>query len=168
MGSSMEESINKSLAEFEERRAQIMELQREFQSAAVTSTSKDRTVEVTVDAQGGITGLRFLNTKYRTMPSAELAAVLMQTIGDARAQVAQQVLEAFQPLSGKQLGGGGGGGLDWEQLFAPLRAEGMTTPPVRPPTGSGPARTALADEITEDDEPAAPAAPFPTDRKDER
>ncbi|MFD9359447.1 YbaB/EbfC family nucleoid-associated protein [Streptomyces sp. NPDC060031] len=150
MGNPMEDRIARSLAEFEERRAQIMDLQREFQTASVTATAKDRSVEVTVDAQGNVTGLRFPNAKYRSLAPAELAAVLMQTMAEARAEVRRQVLEAFQPLSGRRLGEEGG--LDWEKLFGPLKEEGLPTPPVRPPSSGAGARSGLADEITEDDE----------------
>ncbi|MEV6734336.1 MULTISPECIES: YbaB/EbfC family nucleoid-associated protein [unclassified Streptomyces] len=150
MGNPMEDRIAQSMAQFEERRAQIMDLQREFQTASVTVTAKDRSVEVTVDAQGNVTGLRFPNSKYRSLPPAELAAVLMQTMGEARTQVRQQVLEAFQPLSGRKLGDGRA--LDWESLFGPLKEEGIATPPVRPPSSGASARSGLADEITEDDD----------------
>ncbi|MET9886702.1 YbaB/EbfC family nucleoid-associated protein [Streptomyces sp. NPDC006430] len=150
MGNPMEDRIARSMAEFEERRAQIMDLQREFRSTSVTVTAKDRSVEVTVDAQGNVTGLRFLNAKYRSLPPAELAAVLMQTMAEARAQVRGQVLEAFRPLSGRSIGEGEG--LDWDRLFGRLREEGLPVPPVRPPAPGTAARPGLADEITEDDE----------------
>lgn len=155
MSDPLEERLAEALAEFEETRARLREAGAAAARISATVMSKDRTVEATVGAQGQLTNLRFPSTRYRTMPPAQLASVLMTTIAAARTQAAEQLADVYRPFG--PLPGmsptdeGGFQELDWDELFAPMREAGMPTPPVKAPV-AGPSG-ALLDELVED-EPA--------------
>ncbi|MGC4945593.1 YbaB/EbfC family DNA-binding protein [Streptomyces sp. DT224] len=156
MSNPIEERLAQALAEFEETRAQLRNAGAAAARISATVMSKDRTVEATVGAQGQLTNLRFPGTRYRTLPPAQLASVLMTTIATARTQAAEQLADVYRPFG--PLPGmaptdeGGFQELDWDELFAPMREAGLPTPPVKAPTASS---GALLDELVEDeDEPA--------------
>jgi len=150
---SMEERLAAALAEFEETRAKLGEAAAAAARLSATVMAKDRSVEATVGAQGELTNLRFPTSRYRTMAPAELANALMSTIGAARAQVTSQLVDLYQPFGPipgmNPEAAGGFAELDWGDLFAPLREEGMPVPPLRPPTRSS---GALLDELVDDEE----------------
>ncbi|MEN8651635.1 YbaB/EbfC family nucleoid-associated protein [Streptomyces sp. 21So2-11] len=158
MSNPMEEHLAEALAEFEETRAKLSEAGAAAARISATVMSKDRSVEATVGAQGQLTNLRFPSTQYRTMPPAQLASVLMATIGAARTQATEQLMDVYRPFgpipgmspTGEaSTGGDGFQDLNWEELFAPLREEGLPTPPVKAPSAKS--SGALLDELVEDE-----------------
>ncbi|MFS0696548.1 YbaB/EbfC family DNA-binding protein [Streptomyces nitrosporeus] len=158
MSNPMEERLAEALAEFEETRAKLSEAGAAASRISATVMSKDRTVEATVGAQGQLTNLRFPSTRYRTMPPAQLASVLMSTIAAARSQAAGQLADVYRPFGPipgmSPTAEGGFQELDWDELFAPMREAGLPTPPVRAPRAAS--SGALLDELVEDeDEDAA-------------
>jgi hypothetical protein len=158
MSNPMEEHLAEALAEFEETRTKLSEAGAAAARISATVMAKDRSVEATVGPQGELTQLRFPTSLYRTMPPAQLASVLMTTIGAARAQAAEQlaaIYRPFGPIPGlSPTGEGGFQELDWDELFAPLREEGLPVPPAKAPVR--PSGGALFDEIVEEDD-ASPA-----------
>ncbi|MGW7414143.1 YbaB/EbfC family nucleoid-associated protein [Streptomyces sp. NPDC054863] len=154
MSNPMEEQLAAALAEFEETRAKLRDAGAAAARISATVTAKDRSVEATVGAQGELTQLRFPTARYRTMPPAQLADVLLATISAARAQAAEQLADVYRPfgpIPGMSADAEGGfQELDWDALFAPMREEGLPTPPVKAP----PAKSsgALLDELVEDEE----------------
>ncbi|MFE7426627.1 YbaB/EbfC family nucleoid-associated protein [Streptomyces sp. NPDC014735] len=153
MSNPMEERLAAALAEFEETRAKLGEAASAAARVSATVMAKDRSVEATVGAHGELTNLRFPTSRYRTMAPAELANALMSAIGAARAQVASQLTELYRPFGPipgmDPQAAGGFAELDWDDLFAPLREEGMPVPPVQPPTRSS---GALLDELVDDED----------------
>ncbi|MFF9347595.1 YbaB/EbfC family nucleoid-associated protein [Streptomyces sp. NPDC014734] len=156
MSNPMEERLAEALAEFEETRAKLGEAAAEAARISATVMARDRSVEATVGAQGELTKLRFPTARYRTMAPAQLADVLMTTIGAARAQAATQLAELYRPFGPipgmDQDAAGGFAELDWNELFAPMREEGLPVPPVQPPTRSS---GALLDELVDEEDNGA-------------
>ncbi|MCL6675201.1 YbaB/EbfC family nucleoid-associated protein [Streptomyces panaciradicis] len=145
----VEERLAKAMELLESTRAAVADAEQRLRSAAVTVMSKDRSVEITVGPQGEVTALRFHDGKYRAMAPAQLSAVILQTLGQARSRMAQQVLDTYRPISEgmPQLTDVPGVEIDWEGLFGSMVAEGETRP-------GKPAGGQLRDEIVEDQETA--------------
>ncbi|MBO4209043.1 YbaB/EbfC family nucleoid-associated protein [Micromonospora echinofusca] len=95
MASGFEAAINQMLAELAQQRENMTRFQDGFGSVSGTAMAPKRLLSVTVNAQGEITELKFLNQGYRSMAGAELASVIMTTIKeaqrDARSRLAEQV-----------------------------------------------------------------------------
>jgi hypothetical protein len=51
---------------------------------------------VTVDSRGAVTGIKFLTGRYRSMPGAELAQLLVDTIEAARSDAMAATTERFR------------------------------------------------------------------------
>ncbi|MEU7042753.1 YbaB/EbfC family nucleoid-associated protein [Streptomyces varsoviensis] len=121
---SLQEQLQSAMAELAEHTERIQEVQKELGRARASATSKDRMVTATVSAHGEITDLKFHTEDYRDMPSAQLAAVLMATVNEARAAMSAQVGGKVRPLMRQQdsLVDGMFGGSSVEDLLAPLRA----------------------------------------------
>ncbi|MEV7080020.1 YbaB/EbfC family nucleoid-associated protein [Streptomyces sp. NPDC093516] len=145
------ETLNARLAEtlaaLESVTADMERVKEELSQARHVSRSRDRAVEATVGHQGQLTELRFLDNKYRTMSSTELAASVLEAVSQARDSMSRQVMLAMdpfnQPLPG--LPATEGLGIDWAELFGPgVMAE--------PENASRRAGARLRDEIHEDGE----------------
>lgn len=95
MASGFEAAINQMLAELTQQRENMTRFQDGYASVTGTAVAPKRQLSVTVNAQGEITELKFLNQSYRSMAGAELASVIMTTIKeaqrDARSRLAEQV-----------------------------------------------------------------------------
>ncbi|GAB2915318.1 MULTISPECIES: YbaB/EbfC family nucleoid-associated protein [Streptomyces] len=145
----VEERLARAMEALEATRAAVADAEQRLREASVTVTSKDRSVEVTVGARGELRSLRFHDGKYRSMAPAQLSAVLMETIGQARTRMSQQVVDTYRPISESvpRLPGVPGAEIDWDGLLGP-DAEGGG-PAARRKQGSS-----LRDEIVED--PAQP------------
>ncbi|MFE7929893.1 YbaB/EbfC family nucleoid-associated protein [Streptomyces sp. NPDC057456] len=116
---SVEDRLAKAVQALESTRAAVADAEQRLREASVTVTSKDRSVEVTVGAQGDLRALRFQDGRYRSMAPAQLSAVLMETIGQARARMARQVVDTYRPISESvpRLPGMPGAEIDWDRLF---------------------------------------------------
>lgn len=142
----MEQRIAAARAELAAVQAAAARTEGELRDASATVRSRDGAVEITVGARGELTGLRFLNDRHRSMSGARLADSVLEAVGRGRADMAQRVISAFEPLM--RTGGGAAGlraiDVDWDGLF------GSALSGARP---SGPVRTGgdrLRDEIYED------------------
>ena len=108
------------IAEFENQRKQLTQMQDELASASATVSSPRNEVTVTVGSSGAIEELRFNNRDYRRMGPEELADMITTTIGDARSAVEDQVMKSMTGLTG---GGGSAvadmmsGAFDWQSMF---------------------------------------------------
>ncbi len=121
---SLQEQLQSAMAELAEHTERIQEVQKELGRARASATSKDRMVTATVSAHGEITDLKFHTEDYRSMPPAQLGAVLMATVNAARTKMSSQVGGKVRPLMQQQdsLADGMFGGSSVEDLLAPLRA----------------------------------------------
>ncbi|MEU6353678.1 YbaB/EbfC family nucleoid-associated protein [Streptomyces sp. NPDC047072] len=148
-GSAYEQRLAEAMAELDATRAAVARTEAELAGASVTSRSKDRSVEVTVGPQGELTGLRFLEDRYRTMAAGQLAASVLEAAVEARGLMARQVMDAFEPFTRPSAGVPEltGVDVDWARIFGsgvledgPSRDSGRRR------------RDDIGDEITEDPE----------------
>ncbi|WP_405757707.1 YbaB/EbfC family nucleoid-associated protein [Streptomyces sp. NBC_01420] len=144
---SIEQRLAKAMAELEETEAAVARAESELAHAEATVRSADRSVEVTVSAQGDMTALTFLDDKYRTMPAGQLAASVLEAAQEARARMARRVMSTFEPFThaNAETPELTGFDVDWNKIFGPGVLEGPTGDRRR---GSG----RLRDEISEDPE----------------
>ncbi|NUR40383.1 MAG: YbaB/EbfC family nucleoid-associated protein [Streptomyces sp.] len=147
MSESMKQKLAQAMAELEAVQEAVARAEGELNQASATARSRDRTVEATVGAQGELTGLKFLDGRFRNLPGPQLAASILEAVQEARAQMAHRVMETFAPLTQREGGGAtgiGGIDIDWDRLFGSALEDG---------TGTGRGRSAkdrLRDEIHED------------------
>lgn len=148
-GSPYEQRLAEAIAELDATRAAVARAEAELAEAAVTVRSKDRSVEVTVGPQGELTGLRFLEDRYRTMAAGQLAASVLEAAAEARGLMARQVMDLFEPftLPSTRVPELTGVDVDWTKIFGPTVLEDG------PGRDAGRRRRAdIGDEITEDPE----------------
>lgn len=157
----MERKLAEAMAELTAVQEAVARAESELSRATATVRSRDRVVEITVGPQGELTGLRFLDGKYRSMPGPQLASSILEAVQEGRAQMARKVMDTFAPLTERQGAGAGISGvsgvsgasgasgvsgidIDWERMFGSA---------LDPEGGSGygrPSRDRLRDEIHED------------------
>ncbi|GAA3014568.1 YbaB/EbfC DNA-binding family protein [Streptomyces sp. KhCrAH-43] len=144
---SIEQRLARAMAELEETEAAVARAESELAHAEATVRSADRSVEVTVSAQGDMTALTFLDDKYRTMPAGQLAASVLEAAQEARARMARRVMSTFEPFTHANAEAPEltGFDVDWNKIFGPGVLEGPKADRRR---GSG----RLRDEISEDPE----------------
>lgn len=148
-GSPYEQRLAEAIAELESTRAAVARAEAELAEAAVTVRSKDRSSEVTVGPQGELTGLRFLEDRYRTMAAGQLAASVLEAVAEARGLMARQVMDAFEPFTRPSTGVPEltGVDVDWARIFGPsVLEDGLGRDAGRRRTDD------IGDEITEDPE----------------
>jgi DNA-binding protein YbaB len=146
---SIKERLAKARADLEKTEKAVARAQEELSTASATVRSRDRTVEVTVNAQGQLSDVKFLDGKYRNMGAAQLSASLIEAARQAQAQMAQTVLNSFQPLSDVvgDMPRIEGMDVNWGKIFGPLTATVERASAQRRGAGDG-----LRDEIDEDGE----------------
>ncbi|MEE1811710.1 YbaB/EbfC family nucleoid-associated protein [Streptomyces sp. BE133] len=128
---SFQEQLAEAMAGLAEQTKKIQQVQEELARASASATSKDRMVTASVNAHGEILSFKFHTEGYRTMPGAQLAEVLKNTVNAARTEMNSKVSGSVRPLMGSQeeLASGFFGGGELDDLLAPLRAmqpDGLT------------------------------------------
>jgi DNA-binding protein YbaB len=149
MTDSIKDRLAKAIADMQETTKAVARAQDRLSRATATARSRDRSVEVTVDAQGQLSEVKFLDGKYRTMGAAQLAAAVMEAARQSQAEMARMVLDTFQPFS-ETVGDRPhieGLGIDWDGIFGPLKDTAERGTSARHGTSDG-----LRDEIHEDGE----------------
>lgn len=144
-GASYEQRLAQAMAELDATREALARAEAELAEASVRVRSKDRSVEVTVGPQGELTGLRFLEDRYRTMAAGQLAASVLEAAAQARGVMARQVMEAFEPFTRPSAGVPELTGIDvdWGRIFGSAVLD--DAPAARRSSGHR-----LRDEISED------------------
>ncbi|MBM9624505.1 YbaB/EbfC family nucleoid-associated protein [Streptomyces zhihengii] len=127
MQESFEKRIAQAMSELETTQAALAKAQEDLRAATMISRSRDRAVEVTVGPQGELIGLSFLESKYRSMSATQLAASVLEAADSARAMMARQVMEAFQPLltGSPTVPEIGATQVDWQDIFGGVDLEGV-------------------------------------------
>lgn len=133
MTSPLEEQVQASLAELRNYQAEMASVQHTLMERTVRTTSQDRLITVTVGGQGEIQKVEFNNTGYRSLTPSELGRALVAVIAEARAQMAEEVIEVMTPFLGRGqvLRDGMVGGTPLDELFAPLREAAKNPTPRR-------------------------------------
>ncbi|MFJ7495161.1 YbaB/EbfC family nucleoid-associated protein [Streptomyces sp. NPDC097727] len=145
------ESLSARLAEtlsaLESVTSDMARAKAELSEATRAVRSRDRSVEATVGPQGQLLDLRFLDNKYRTMSSTELASSVLEAVSQARDAMSRQVMETMAPFTRPLPGVPDmeGMDIDWADLFGTGVSDEQETG-----LRKGDAR--LRDEIDEDGE----------------
>lgn len=145
---SIEQRLARAMAELQATEAAVARAEDELAHAESTVRSTDRSVEVTVSAQGDVTAVAFLDGKYRTMPAGQLGASVLEAVQEARARMARRVMATFEPFTRPhaEVPELTGFDVDWNKIFGAGVLEGPKGDRRR---GSG---RRLRDEISEDPE----------------
>ncbi|GAB2938602.1 MULTISPECIES: YbaB/EbfC family nucleoid-associated protein [unclassified Streptomyces] len=144
----LEKRLEKAMAELQAAQEAVARTERELRSASFSVLSSDRAVRATAGPQGELTGIEFLENKYRDMSPQELAASVLEASSAARLKMNRHVMKAMAPFTepSADVPELKGFELDWERIFGPevLRDGGEDT------SRGGPAapgwRDALGDE----------------------
>lgn len=144
----LEKKLAAANAQLESVQAAVAEAERQLTAFSSAVLSKDGSVEVTVGGQGELTGLRFLDGKYRSMSASQLANAVLDTVQEARSHHARAVRDLFEPLTrpSESLPEFPGMAIDWDRIVGPA-AEALPEEP-----GARSAGDRLRDEISEDDD----------------
>ena len=84
-----------AMADLDRERAKLGELGKLWDQNT-TVHAKDRSLSMTVDGRGELLEVAFTGSKYKTMPPAQLAHVIVETLGRA----ASKVQAGIRPLTG--------------------------------------------------------------------
>lgn len=108
----IDDYIEQAAAELREHGQRIAGFQAELARRSTTVVSKDRMVTATVGGTGKLTALSIKGNRYRMMPPAELANVVMETVNAALEQASAETMAAAQALMPAGFGESDGVGLD--------------------------------------------------------
>ncbi|MFE0699688.1 YbaB/EbfC family nucleoid-associated protein [Streptomyces sp. NPDC058872] len=127
MALNLESIVQDAMSALHDHRDKMLAAKRELDAATASATSKDRMVSATVGPQGQVVSMTFHTKAYQSMAPAELAAVLVSVLNEARADMGGQVIEhikGFQDFGGhlRSVAGLSGMPADMDALLAPLRA----------------------------------------------
>ncbi|MGW6026511.1 YbaB/EbfC family nucleoid-associated protein [Streptomyces sp. NPDC055099] len=127
----LEKRLEKAMAELRTAQEAIARTERELRQASFAVLSSDRAVRATVGPQGELTGIEFLENKYRDMSPQELAASVLEAAGAARLKMNRHVMKAMAPFTepSSEVPELKGFELDWEKMFGPevLREDAEAT-----------------------------------------
>ncbi|MFJ7181835.1 YbaB/EbfC family nucleoid-associated protein [Streptomyces massasporeus] len=117
----LEKRLEKAMAELHAAQEAVARTERELRQASFAVLSSDRAVRATVGPQGELTGIEFLDHKYRDMSPQELAASVLEAASAARLKMNRHVMKAMAPFAEPSSGVPElkGFELDWERIFGP-------------------------------------------------
>ncbi|OWA07492.1 hypothetical protein B9W64_25445 [Streptomyces sp. CS159] len=117
----LEQRLEKAMAELRSAQEAVERTERELRQASFAVLSSDRAVRVTVGAQGALTGIDFLEHKYRDMSPQELAASVLEAANAAQQKMNRHVMKAMTPFTepSSEVPELKGFELDWERIFGP-------------------------------------------------
>ncbi|MCC8338834.1 YbaB/EbfC family nucleoid-associated protein [Streptomyces sp. R1] len=117
----LEQRLEKAMAELRSAQEAVERTERELRQASFAVLSSDRAVRVTVGAQGALTGIDFLEHKYRDMSPQELAASVLEAANAAQQKMNRHVMKAMAPFTepSSEVPELKGFELDWERIFGP-------------------------------------------------
>jgi hypothetical protein len=87
------QAMDAAFAMFENESRKLAELGKHWDEASTTVRAKDHSLEMTLDGRGELVDLVFNASKYRAMPPAQLAKVIIETLRQGRVQAQQQMNE---------------------------------------------------------------------------
>lgn len=90
--------LEELVAESERRVRAALTVQRDLAALRASVRSRDRSISVSVDARGALTGITFHTDGYRAMAPAELTRLILDTVKAADGQLAARVRETTAPL----------------------------------------------------------------------
>ncbi|GHA34485.1 hypothetical protein GCM10010372_38220 [Streptomyces tauricus] len=117
----LEKRLEKAMAELQAAQEAVARTERELRQASFAVLSSDRAVRATVGPQGELTGIEFLENKYRDMSHQELSASVLEAANAARLKMNKHVMKAMAPFAepSADVPELKGFELDWERIFGP-------------------------------------------------
>ncbi|MEV5810348.1 YbaB/EbfC family nucleoid-associated protein [Streptomyces parvulus] len=117
----LEKRLAEANAELESMQAAVADAEQQMDAFASTAFSDDGAVEISVGGQGEVTGVKFLDGKYRSMTASQLADAVLSTIQEARSHHSRMVRDLFEPLTGPSSGMSELSGIevDWDRILGP-------------------------------------------------
>src|SRR6476469_2041394 len=88
-----ERAMESAMAMFENASRKLADLGQHWDEASTTVRAKDHSLEMTFDGRGELVDLVFNSSKYRAMPPAQLAQVIIETLRGGRAAAQQKMSE---------------------------------------------------------------------------
>ncbi|MFF0885396.1 YbaB/EbfC family nucleoid-associated protein [Streptomyces sp. NPDC003456] len=115
----LEKRLEQAMAELHAAQEALARTERELRETSFAVLSSDRAVRATVGPQGELTGIEFLENKYRDMSPQELAASVLEAAGAARVRMNRHVMKAMAPFTepSSNLPELKGFEVDWERIF---------------------------------------------------
>lgn len=96
MDDSLKQQLDQAMAEFELKRKALIRARDEITAVEVTVSSRDRSIEVTLAADGSPKALRFVDNRHKSMSGQELAAGVLEVFRVAREELAVRVKARFE------------------------------------------------------------------------
>lgn len=87
------QAMESAMAMLKNETRKLAELGKHWDEASTTVRAKDHSLEMTFDGRGELTDLVFNSSKYRKLPPAQLAQVIVETLRAGRAEAQQKVSE---------------------------------------------------------------------------
>jgi hypothetical protein len=118
-----------ALAKVEEETRKLGELGKHWDEASTTVRARDHSFEMTFDGRGELAELVFNSAKYRAMPPAQLAQIIIETLREGRAQAQQKAndLMGFGDIPGLDLDGLVSGQVRPDEMLNALMAPMLQT-----------------------------------------
>lgn len=95
---SLAEVTEAAMRTFEGEQRKLTDLQQKMEEDSSTVRSKDRSLSMTFDGRGELTGMKFHGTKFRSMAPAELAHLIVETVRAGRTQHMEKMSESVGEL----------------------------------------------------------------------
>jgi DNA-binding protein YbaB len=95
---SLAEATEKAMQAFEGEQRKLTDLQEKMEEDSSTVRSKDRSLSMTFDGRGELTGMKFHGTKFRSMAPAELGHLIVETVRAGRTQYLEKMSENMGEL----------------------------------------------------------------------
>lgn len=101
-GGMVSSRVAEAMAQFEEERRKLADLQSSLSSTTTTVRARDRLFTVTLDGRGEVTSITFDGFRYRKLAPAELARLIVETIATGRRQAIDKLgaMVGSDPLPG--------------------------------------------------------------------
>jgi DNA-binding protein YbaB len=91
-------SLTDAITELRRQQERLQAVRSQLREVKTKVRSKDGMITVTLDGSGEVSSIAFNTAKFRRMAPAELGAALVETIGQARAQSREQMVNAYRPF----------------------------------------------------------------------
>ncbi|GHF44847.1 DNA-binding protein YbaB [Amycolatopsis bartoniae] len=90
-----DQAIEEAMADLEREKRKLQEVGKVWEEASTTVRAKDNSFAMTFDGRGELSDLTFNGNKYRTLPPAQLAHLIMETLRQGRTQAMEKVQKAM-------------------------------------------------------------------------
>jgi DNA-binding protein YbaB len=92
------QQLDEALAQYQRRRTELAEFQRNAAEVSATVTAPRKVVSVTIGNAGVVKEIKFPTSAFKNLSGPELAKVLERTIEDARALALDKVADLLAPM----------------------------------------------------------------------